>query len=302
MKPLINKGILRIPNIPINIKKIILITCLITTSTITQANLMITPTRIEFDQRERSAKVSLINTGNETKTYRIFWRQQKQLPDGRYHHFENQDDIGNFATASKMLRYSPRQVTLKPGERQHIRIAARRPKGLADGEYRSHLVFEALANKRQHESKQSEPTGIQLYVNLAFAIPVMVRQGKLDVKASLADVELVTKQVNESTHVGANITINRQGLHSSLGNLKVYWQDIGSSTEKQIGILNNIAIYTEVSDRKITLGLSEHSVKPGTLHIVYEGSNEYKGITFIDQKIAITKSDYHAVTTASPTQ
>jgi len=104
---------------------------------------------------------------------------------------------------------------------------------------------------------------------------------------------LISKNVNNNTHIGANITINRQGLHSSFGNLKVYWQDIDNSAEKQIGILNNIAIYTEVDNRKITIGLPEHSVKSGTLRVVYKGSKEYDGITFIDQKFAIKSSDYH---------
>jgi len=267
-----------------------------------QANLLITPTRIEFDQRERSAKVSLVNTGTETKTYKIFWRQQKQLSDGRYQHFNSQEEADAFPTSSQMLRYSPRQVTLKPGERQHVRIAVRRPKDLVDGEYRSHLVFEALANKRHTQSQESEQTGVKLYVNLAFAIPVMVRQGSLNSTASLQDVQLFTKNVAGKTHIGANITIKRQGLHSTFGNLKVYWQRTGSSNKKQIGILNNIAIYPEVNERKITIGLPEHSIKSGTLHIVYQGIKEHESNTFIDQKMVIKESDYHLLPVDLTTQ
>ena len=276
--------------------KIILVTLLIvSTISSVHANLLITPTRIEFDQRERSAKVSLVNTGKEIRTYKIFWRQQKQLPNGSYSPFNSEEAINDFPTASNMIRYSPRQVTLKPGERQHIRIAVRRPKDLADGEYRSHLVFEAQPDKRAMTIKQEGGTGMKLYVNLAFSIPIMVRQGNLDSSATLKKVELISKKVNSNSHLSANITINRTGLHSTFGNLKVYWQDLNSSAEKQIGILNNIAIYTEVDNRKINISLPEHSIKQGTLHIVYKGIKEYSGITFIDQKIAIKTSDYHSL-------
>ncbi|MFT5758383.1 MAG: fimbrial chaperone protein [Alteromonadaceae bacterium] len=303
MKLLFNTTVLGHLNIPITMRKFILLIFLMPVNTFTaQANLLITPTRIEFDQRERSAKVSLVNTSTETKTYKIFWRQQKQLPDGRYQHFTSEEEMRDFPRADSMLRYSPRQVTLKPGERQHIRIAVRRPKGIQDGEYRSHLVFEAKANKRDQAAGYNVQPGIKLYVNLAFSIPIIVREGNLHSTATLKNVELITKQVNGSTLLGANITINRNGLHSSFGNLSVYWQDTASSTEKQIGILNNIAIYTEVDERKVTIGLPEHSVKSGTLRIVYKGSKEYDGLTFIDQSLIIKGSDYHPMATDLVTQ
>ena len=48
------------------------------------ASLLISPTRLSFAERERSSKVFLMNTSSETKTYRLEFQQQKQLPDGRY--------------------------------------------------------------------------------------------------------------------------------------------------------------------------------------------------------------------------
>ena len=46
--------------------------------------------------------------------------------------------------AEDMIVYAPRRVTLAPHEPQSIRIAARPPQGLADGEYRVHLLFRAI--------------------------------------------------------------------------------------------------------------------------------------------------------------
>ena len=43
-----------------------------------------------------------------------------------------------------MIVYAPRNVTLAPHEPQAIRIAARPPQGLPDGEYRVHLLFRAI--------------------------------------------------------------------------------------------------------------------------------------------------------------
>ena len=46
--------------------------------------------------------------------------------------------------AADMIVYAPRRVTLAPHEPQAIRIAARPPQGLPDGEYRVHLLFRAI--------------------------------------------------------------------------------------------------------------------------------------------------------------
>lgn len=256
------------------------------------ASLLITPTRVEFDQRSRAAKVSIVNTGSETKTYKIFFRNQKQLPDGKYQHFTTEEEVANFNTADNMLRYSPRQVTLKPGERQHVRIAVRRPKDLANGEYRSHMVFEAVPNRKADEALPSGQSGIKLYVNLAFAIPVMIRQGEMDVQVAASNVKMLTKDVNGVTQTGAVISLVRQGMHSSFGNLKVLWKDTPEGEETQIGILNNIAIYSEVTSRDITIGLPKHSVKSGYLRILYEGRDEYKGTTFVDSVIPVSADSY----------
>ena len=48
------------------------------------ANLLISPTRISFDERQRTAKVTVINTGNEYQTYRVLWSEKQAQPSGGY--------------------------------------------------------------------------------------------------------------------------------------------------------------------------------------------------------------------------
>lgn len=254
------------------------------------ASLLITPTKIEFSQRDRSAKVSLVNTGKEAKTYKIFWREQYQAPDGSYKALtEEQTD---FPIASSMLRYSPRQVTLAPGERQHVRIALRRPKELENGEYRSHLVFEALPNIKELQERRGKETGIKMYLNLAFSIPVIVRQGALDTKATLRKVELFNETINNKNYLAVDLDVLRSGLHSVVGNFKIYWQDQGSSTETEIAVLNKVAIYTERDSRVIKIRFNEHSMKDGVMRIEYLGVDNLQGVTLFDEKIIVSPHDY----------
>ena len=252
----------------------------------TYAKLLITPTRVEFSDRERSAKVSLVNTGKKITTYKVFWREQYQDEDGQYIPFK----IGerDFPTASKMLRYSPRQVTLKPGERQHIRLALRRPKDLDEGEYRSHLVFQAQPDK----NKMAKSKGIQLHMNLAFAIPVIVREGEIDVKSAISKVDLIKRQHNGKIYTGAYIDIERQGKFSTFANMKVYWRGISKQTEKLIATQENIAVYPENNIKHLVLGFKNHTTSPGVMRIVYEGAEEFEGQILAEKTITVNKSTY----------
>lgn len=262
--------------------------CLLTIISISQAyaKLLITPTRVEFSDRERSAKVSLVNTGNKITTYKIFWREQYQDQEGQYIPFK----IGerDFPIASHMLRYSPRQVTLKPGERQHIRLALRRSKDLSEGEYRSHLVFQAQPDKaRIRQSK-----GIQMHMNLAFAIPVIVREGQIDVKAAISKVDLIKRVQNGKVHTGAYIDLERQGKFSTFANIKVYWKGISKQTERLIAEQENIAVYPENKIKRIVLGFKDHNTSPGTMRIVYEGAEEFEGQLFSEKTITVNQNSY----------
>lgn len=271
-----------------------LLTCLLVftlfSACTVNASLLITPTRIDFENRDRAARVSLVNTSLTTKTYKIFWREQKQTEDGRYEPLTEADK--DFPSASSMIRYSPRQVTLKPNERQHIRLALRKPKSLEDGEYRSHLVFEAQPDRESEEQEKQNAAGVKIYINLAFAIPVIVRQGDLAVETQLNKVALLTKKIDNTVHTGANIEINNLGSSSMVGSLKVFWQTAGSSSEKQIGILNNVALYPEISKRIIPIGFTDHQAGNGVIRIEYTGTEHFKGTTFINHKLKVKSTDF----------
>ncbi|MCK5374261.1 MAG: hypothetical protein KAJ40_03170, partial [Alphaproteobacteria bacterium] len=58
-----------------------------------RANLMILPTNVVFEGRERYADVILINNGIDAKNYKLEWTYHKMLPEtGAYEHLENLGD------------------------------------------------------------------------------------------------------------------------------------------------------------------------------------------------------------------
>src|SRR5213595_3422299 len=104
-------------------------------------DLLVAPTRLVLDGR-KGAEVILNNIGDEPATYRVSVEFRRMTEKGEL------IDVTAPTAADKavgdMIVYAPRKVTLAPHEPQAIRITARPPQGLADGEYRVHMLFRAI--------------------------------------------------------------------------------------------------------------------------------------------------------------
>jgi hypothetical protein len=141
------------------------------------ADLLISPLRVVFEARTRSVTVVVTNQSQETKTYRLEWAEKRAKPDGQYEDVPEPDPT--MPVSSKLVQFSPRQVTLAPGESQQVRVALRAPADLPAGEYRSHLSFVSIGQPQRQASRRQQQggAGIEVFLNLGFAIPVIVRHG-----------------------------------------------------------------------------------------------------------------------------
>lgn len=238
---------------------------------------MITPTRVIFDDRERSQTVTLINTTNETQVYRMSFVDKVQRSGGGYTNLEvseNSQPAADYFSASEMLRFSPRQVVLAPKQSQTIRISLRKPANLAYGEYRTHLEFKVLP-KENNTLEGNSATGFKLRMLTSFTIPIQVRQGKPEVKVSIAHPAL--GQENGITRI--QLTLNRQGQFSAFGSIKVFWKSQEIDSYEQVGVLNNAAIYRELEALSIALPLNKQ-IKNGFFRVEYQADKHFEKPTF----------------------
>jgi len=75
--------------------------------------LMVSPTRIVFEGNERTKQINLINNGSETGRFRISFVRKNMNSSGK---IEVIDDKEPGMYSDEMVRFSPRQVTLEPGQ------------------------------------------------------------------------------------------------------------------------------------------------------------------------------------------
>jgi len=244
------------------------------------ASLLISPTRIVFDQRDRAHTVTVINTGKVTTAYRIALVDNLQQTSGKYQRLKPEQQIEGHFSATRMLRYTPKQVRLKPGERQKVRLSLRKPPHLLPGEYRSHLEFKELPNPIPLDSSSNQPK-IQVFMLTGFTIPVLVRHGNVMVTAVISDVKFVKNKNSWYTAV----QLQRQGNYSTFGKLNIYWKPNKNSNYQQVNYLNNVTLYREVPERIIQVSLKTQKPRQGWYKIEYVGDKNFSYQVFDEKEV-----------------
>ena len=212
-------------------------------------DLLVAPTRLILNGG-RSAEIILNNIGDEPATYRISAEFRRMRADGMLE--EVSDPNAAEKAARDMLIFAPRRVTLAPNEPQSIRIAARPPQGLPDGEYRVHLLFRAIPPATPVAKPASAPekgVSFKLIPVYGVTIPVIVRLGNLSVKAGISNVR--TEQRDGKPVIA--LELDRTGDRSTFGEVRV----LKAGVKDPIAISRAVAVYTELNEREVVVPVSE---------------------------------------------
>lgn len=213
-------------------------------------DLLVAPTRIILDGR-RGTEIVLNNVGDEPATYRISVEFRRMTPDGNL--VDVTDPTPQEKAAADMIVYAPRRVTLAPHEPQSIRIAARPPQGLPDGEYRVHLLFRAVPAPTPVAPTDGAPVKglhLQLIPIYGVTIPVIVRLGNLQATAGISNVELEKKDGKEEI----GLDLSRSGGRSTFGEVLV----LKPGVKDPIAIQKAVAVYTELGKRHVTIPVDDN--------------------------------------------
>jgi len=212
-------------------------------------DLLVAPTRLVLDGR-KGAEVILNNIGDQPATYRGSVEFRRMTESGDL--VDVATPSATDKTAEDMIIYAPRKVTLAPHEPQAIRVAVRAPEGLADGEYRVHMLFRAIPPATPVvQTPGEQPKGVQFKLTPVYGvtIPVIVRLGNLQAAAGIANVHLEKKADGEA--VGFDIT--RTGSRSTYGEVRV----LKAGVKDPIAFEKGIAVYTEIGTRHVSVPVPE---------------------------------------------
>jgi len=271
----------------ITLTTLFLMTCatLLSISSSATAGLVLNPQRIVLADRERSASLDLLNTDDAIGRYQIYFEHKMMKEDGDIVDIENPEEGGPYA--GDMIRYSPRRVDIAAGGSQTIRLAVRRPKDLADGEYLSHLVLKQIPNKQaeleSNTDKKIDEKQLSLSVQpiLKLAIPVIVRKGQLDTDAEIKDVITIKKDnLVEDIH----FTLLRTGNFSLYGNVELF-EKTESGLGQRLAFIRGIALYDPTPKRLVKLHLDKAQDLSGKTFLLRFQENEKYGGTNVIEKV-----------------
>jgi hypothetical protein len=245
-----------------------------------QGNLLIMPRRVVFEGPNKSADITLVNTGKDTAKYVVSIIQLRMTKEGSLDAITTPDSGQYFA--DKNLRFFPRTVTLAPNESQLVKMQLTKTDKLAPGEYRSHIYFRAVPNVNplgdvKDESTDTSAVAIKLNPVFGITIPVIIRVGENTTKVNLSD--LAFEMVND-TLPRLKMTFNRTGNMSVYGDIEVnHISSQGKTT--QVGIVRAVAVYTPLPARQFQMNLEKSKgvdFRSGKLEVTYISSGDVKPV------------------------
>ena len=209
-------------------------------------DLLVAPTRLILNGG-RGTEVILKNIGSETATYRVSAELRRMNADGTL--VDVKDPTPAEKAAQDMIVFAPRKVTLPPNQPQAVRVSARAPRGLADGEYRVHLLFRAIPEPTPVTTPiESKGLAFKLIPVYGVTIPVIVRLGNLQAKAGIAAVE----HIKQGGKDAVSLELSRVGDRSTYGEIRV----MKSGVKDPVALIKGIAVYKEIAERRVIVPIA----------------------------------------------
>lgn len=219
------------------------------------------PRRIVMDRRQRVASVGLYNKMPFEGEYEISLDSMVMTDSGRIFPFGNLPeglDTSRVKTANDMLRWSPRRVLLLGSEAQTVRIMARPPADLPDGEYRAHFTVVSVPSDIDEgfsiddalsgNSANTGNVGVTIRPRFGISIPVIVRVGETTLDVGLRDFGFNRGENGPQV----SLTITRTGTRSAFGDLTI----TAPGQDQPLVVARGIGVYPEIDFRTLQLAIN----------------------------------------------
>lgn len=216
------------------------------------AQLMVHPTRVVFEKSVRSTQIQLFNRGKEEATFRISVVRMRMDQQGGFQRITEGIDGENFA--DDLIRFSPRQVSIPAGGSQTVRVQLRKPEGLAPGEYRSHLLFQALPPARDNSRAESEGMSVTLRPIVSITIPLIVLHGDTTATVEIEKARLLLPS-DKGQNASVSFDLVRGGTRSIYGDITVSRKGV-RGPQAIVGEIKGVAIYNPNIRRSFVLPLT----------------------------------------------
>lgn len=246
------------------------------------SDILISPTRVVFEGKDRFAFVTLANISNKTKSYAISLEYMKMSQEtGNYQAVDG--PFSAFPLAENLV-FAPKRVTLAAGANQRVRLSLRRKADIPDGDYHAHLRFQAIPELLPEEEMDGSLRA-NVSISVSYTIPVIFRSGEIKDEAEIGQITFGRdEKTGKST---LNVPIIRGATpYGVLGHLYVYYQDADGS-EALVGEISNANVFPEISSRVIGVPLRGNIAPNGALRVVLKHYDANSGDVYAQKLFPI---------------
>jgi P pilus assembly chaperone PapD len=176
---------------------------------------LVAPQAVFMDHRTRAGAVELYNPGAEPAEVSISTLFGYPVTDssGVTTLYTSAAPDRDAPSAAGWVQAFPRRLKLAPGQRQTVRLMARPPQNLPDGEYWTRLVVEASGGRVEVGGGDSTNIQVGLLLKVRTVIALLYRKGGVSTGVALSDLR--ADVVGDS--VAVRVRLAREGNAAYLG-------------------------------------------------------------------------------------
>jgi hypothetical protein len=212
----------------------------------TSQGILVAPHAVVIDHRTRSGSLSLYNPGDHTAEVSLstFFGYPVTDSAGQFDLRTVESPDATMPSAVGWVEAFPKRMVLQPKERQTVRLLARPPAGLRDGEYWARLVVAAKGGTVP-VGGVSDSSGISVGLNLEVrtVLPLQYRKGAV---ATSVRAGGLSGRVEGDT-LSVRLRLERQGTAAFIGTVRGALADATGRTVASFS--GPVAVYYDAEPR-----------------------------------------------------
>lgn len=252
--------------------------------------ILVAPQGVVLSNRERTGSIELYNPSQRASeiTIRAVYGHPTTTPDGDLTLEIVEQPDANAPSAAGFVDAFPRRLILQPNQRQTIRLLARPPAGLADGEYWARLIIAAKdAEAQAPAAVDSTTVSVGLTLEVRTIIAVNYRSGAQQTGVQLG--ALTARAEGDSVVLRA--PMQRTGTAAWIGLTTVKLLDANGKTVAAQTM--QTAVYQSISPR---FAFDRRALTPGQYRISIDLSTDRPDVT---QSTLLRAPPQHGETTVT---
>ena len=220
---------------------------------------LVAPHAVVIDHRTRSGSLDLYNPGDSPAevTLSTFFGYPVTDSAGEFELRTVERPDTTMPSAAGWVEAFPRRMLLGPKERQTVRLLARPPARLADGEYWARVVVSAKGGTVP-VTGVGDSSGISVGLNLEVRtiLPLQYRKGAVATSARLSGLTAAV----EGDSLAVRMRLDRAGTAAFIGTVRGLLSDSAGTTVATFS--SPVAVYFTMEPR-LTAALPAGGLRPG---------------------------------------